>query len=103
MEQSDRRHSRRIAVEGFVFETATQKWQVLDLSLGGMGIKLESAADPLTAGDRVEGSLIGEPDCNIEIHGAVSWVDLQNKVAGVTFTVMGESVVARLLGIMIPE
>jgi hypothetical protein len=103
MERSERRHSRRVTVDGFVFDADGSSRPVIDLSLGGMRIGLTEGAARLQPGDSLAGRLIGNIESPIELQAIVSWVDPENKTAGLAFNVMGHSVVDRLLKAMIPE
>lgn len=95
----ERRHSRRIAIEGVGLTVDERHHDVMDLSLGG--VRISTGETDLVPGDTFTGELTvseGEP---LTLSVRVAWVNPEEKAAGLEFKVVGQNLVDRILGLML--
>jgi len=112
----DRRHSRRIAVEGWAFVVGGTRFSVLDLSLGGARLSTDGGSDIMTVGATGTGTLEG-PDVEgggdrraeddgsrpLELDFRVMWRSDPDGVAGLQFRLVGQNLMDRMLHVLLDE
>lgn len=99
--QGERRHANRVQIEGYVFDTGTASYPVLDLSIGGMRLACPADQPAPQQGASLAGTLSGGTTNSITLTAQVLWVDGEAGHIGCTFPVLGRHIAGDLLEILL--